>query len=235
VRTLITAIDTAMEGFEMPRGYRWDKGDLSRGDRDREMMFPLVLAVVFVFLLMGILFESFILPFAIIVAVPFAGLGVYWTLFLTDTPLDMMARIGIVILVGVVVNNAIVLIDMTNRLRAAGKSRVDALMDAGRHRLRPILMTTMCTVSGLIPMALGNSQIVGMPYAPLGRTMIGGLIVSCFLTLLIVPLLYTLLDDLREHAARVFGSALRRPAAGADAAVPALGGAAGVGRASRAE
>ena len=233
-RTLFTAIDKAMDGFEMPRGYRWDKGNWNSGNEDREMMFPLILAVVFVFLLMGILFESFILPFAIMIAVPFAGLGVYWTLFLTKTPLDMMARIGIVILVGVVVNNAIVLIDMANRLRAAGKTRFDALMEAGRHRLRPILMTTMCTVSGLIPMAVGNSKIVGMPYAPLGRTMIGGLIVSCFLTLVIVPLFYTLLDDLREHAARVLGSALRRRPTSIDPATPTIGGAAaGVGRANR--
>jgi hydrophobic/amphiphilic exporter-1 (mainly G- bacteria), HAE1 family len=167
--------------------------------------------------------------------VPFAGLGVYWTLFLTKTPLDMMARIGIVILVGVVVNNAIVLIDMANRLRAAGQSRFDALMDAGRHRLRPILMTTMCTVSGLIPMAVGNSKIVGMPYAPLGRTMIGGLIVACFLTLVVVPLFYTLLDDLREHVARIFGSALRRGPARDEAVGAVTGAAAGVGRANRVE
>jgi HAE1 family hydrophobic/amphiphilic exporter-1 len=159
-RMLFAAIDKAMDGFEMPRGYRWDKGSNFGSNEDREMVFPLVLAVVFVFLLMGILFESFILPFAIIIAVPFAGIGVYWTLFLTKTPLDMMARIGIVILVGVVVNNAIVLIDMANRLRAAGQSRFDALMNAGRHRLRPILMTTLCTVSGLIPMAVGNSKII---------------------------------------------------------------------------
>jgi HAE1 family hydrophobic/amphiphilic exporter-1 len=233
-RTLMTAIDTAMEGFNMPHGYRWDKGNWYGGNSDREMMFPLILAVVFVFLLMGILFESFILPFAIMVAVPFAGIGVYWTLYFTSTAMDMMARIGVVILVGVVVNNAIVLIDMANRLRAAGKSRFDALMDAGRHRLRPILMTTMCTVSGLLPMAVGNARIGGTPYAPLGRTMIGGLIVSCFLTLVVVPLFYTLLDDLREHVARIFGSALGR-GRGEDGE-PNVGGAAvGVGRASRAE
>lgn len=236
-RTLFAAIDKAMEGFDMPRGYRWDKGNWYNSNEDREMVFPLVLAVVFVFLLMGVLFESFILPFAIIIAVPFAGLGVYWTLDLTKTPLDVMARIGIVILVGVVVNNAIVLIDMANRLRAAGRSRIDALMDAGRHRLRPILMTTMCTVSGLLPMAVGNSKIVGLSYQPLGRTMIGGLVVSTVLTLVVVPLFYTLLDDLREHVARVFGSAFRRRGATPADASPLItgGGAAGVGRANRAE
>lgn len=208
-RTLNVAIDKAMEGFEMPRGYRFDRGYyFGQSSRDEQaMQFALTLAVIFVFLLMGLLFESFILPLAVIIAVPFSMLGVYWTLHLTKTPLDMMATIGIVILVGVVVNNAIVLVDMTNRLRAAGKNRFDALMDAGRHRFRPILMTTLTTVCGMIPMAVGNSKIIGVPYAPLGRTMIGGLLVSTLLTLLVVPLFYTLLDDLREHAARVWQAA----------------------------
>ncbi len=208
-RTLYAAIDKAMEGFEMPRGYRFDRGSFfSQSSRDQEaMMFALTLAVIFVFLLMGLLFESFVLPLAVIIAVPFSMLGVYWTLYLTDTRLDLMATVGIVILVGVVVNNAIVLVDMTNRLRLEGKSRFDALMDAGRHRFRPILMTTLTTVCGMIPMAVGNSKIIGVPYSPLGRTMIGGLLVSSFLTLLVVPLFYTLLDDLRTYAARVWHSA----------------------------
>jgi HAE1 family hydrophobic/amphiphilic exporter-1 len=211
-RALFAAVDKAMEGFDMPRGYRWDKGNYyNPAESDQQMMFALYLAIVFVFLLMGILFESFVLPLAVIIAVPFALIGVYWMLYLTNTPFDNMARIGVVILVGVVVNNAIVLVDMANRLRASGKERFDALVEAGRHRLRPILMTTLCTVTGLVPMALGESKIGGLPYAPLGRTMIGGLIVSTILTLVIVPLFYTFLDDLREHAARVWRSALRRP------------------------
>lgn len=205
-RGLFAAVDKAMEGFDMPRGYRWDKGNYYNPESDEQMMLALELAVIFVFLLMGILFESFVLPLAVIIAVPFAFLGVYWMLYFTGTPYDNMAKIGVVILVGVVVNNAIVLVDMANRLRAAGKPRLEALMEAGRHRLRPILMTTLCTVTGLIPMAVGNSKIGGLPYAPLGRTMIGGLIVSTILTLVIVPLFYTLLDDLREHAGNIVRS-----------------------------
>lgn len=228
-RSLFAAVDKAMEGFDLPRGYRWDKGSFSNpNESDAQMMFALGLAVIFVFLLMGILFESFVLPLAVITAVPFAFLGVYWMLYFTDTPFDNMAKIGVVILVGVVVNNAIVLVDMANRLRAAGKTRVEALLEAGRHRFRPILMTTLCTVSGLIPMALGNSKIGGLPYAPLGRTMIGGLLASTLLTLLVVPLFYTFLDDLREHAARVFGSAWRPRGERRGA-----GGAGAVGRADR--
>ena len=213
-RALFAAVDKAMEGFDMPHGYRWDKGNYNQfNESDEQMQQALTLAIVFVFLLMGILFESFVLPLAVIIAVPFALMGVYWGLYWTDTPFDRMAQIGLVILVGVVVNNAIVLVDMANRLRAEGHSRFDALVDAGRHRFRPIMMTTLTTICGLIPMAVGNSKIAGMPYAPLGRTMIGGLVASTLLTLVIVPLFYTFLDDLREHTARLFGSAWRKSAA----------------------
>ncbi|MEO6245483.1 MAG: efflux RND transporter permease subunit [Opitutaceae bacterium] len=207
-RRLFESVDKAMSDFEMPRGYRWDKGREYRdaSEQEKAMLFAGILAVTFVFLLMGLLFESFVLPLAVIIAVPFAYLGVVWTLYLTDTPLDMMARIGIVILVGVVVNNAIVLVDMANRLREEGAARFDALLEAGRHRFRPILMTTMTTVCGLIPMALGTSKVIGMSYAPLGRTMIGGLLASTLLTLVIVPLLYALLDDLRDYSGRIWAT-----------------------------
>lgn len=193
-------VDQAMAGFEMPRGYEWDKGTRFQRhlESQEDTVFALLLAVIFVFLLMGVLFESFILPLSIIVAIPLAFIGVWWTLFLTDTPLDIMAKIGTVILVGIVVNNAIVLIDMANRLRMSGMPRLDALIDAGRHRLRPILMTTFTTVCGLLPMALGEAAMVGIPYAPLGRTMAGGLLASTLLTLLAVPLFYTFFDDVRE-------------------------------------
>ena len=156
-----------------------------------------MLAVVFVFLLMGVLFESFILPFVIILSIPFAFLGVYWMLYLTNTPFDVMAGVGLIILVGVVVNNAIVLVDRVNQLIDEYGDREVALLEAGRIRLRPILMTALTTIGGLLPMALGASEIVGIPYAPLGRTVIGGLVASTVLTLLVVPLFFTLVDDLR--------------------------------------
>ena len=203
-------LDAAMANFEMPRGYRWDKG--VRFTRLKEsndaMMFAAVLSVTFVFLLMGVLFESFILPLAVIISIPFSFLGVYWALYITDTEMNMMAMIGMVILIGIVVNNAIVLVDLTNRLREEGVDRIKALIQAGEQRLRPILMTTCTTVCGLLPMALGNSEMIGMPYSPMGRAMIGGLITSTLLTLLIVPLFYILLDDLRTFAGKVARSAI---------------------------
>ena len=111
--------------------------------------------------------------------------------------MNMMAMVGMIILIGVVVNNAIVLVDMINRLRADGLSRLEAITEAGSNRFRPILMTTFTTIFGLLPMAVGNSNLMGTPYAPLERTMMGGLLSSTVLTLLVVPLLYTFLDDLR--------------------------------------
>ncbi len=198
-------IDAAIAGVEMPRGYSVQKGRrFQRLKTDaEEQEFALMLAIVFVFLLMGVLFESFILPFVIVLSIPFAFLGVYWTLWLTGTPFDVMAGVGLIILVGIVVNNAIVLVDRVNILIKEDEDREDALVEAGRVRLRPIAMTALTTIGGLIPMAIGASEIVGIPYAPLGRTVIGGLVASTVLTLFVVPLFYTLIDDLRAWGRRL--------------------------------
>ena len=206
---LFAQVDDAMQGFAMPRGYRWDKGArfVRLEEQDQSQMFAIIMSVTFVFLLMGVLFESFVLPLSVIVSIPFSFLGVYWMLYLTDTPFEIMSMIGSVILIGVVVNNAIVLIDLANRLRAEGKSRYDALVEAGTYRFRPILMTTFTTAFGLIPMAAGNSKMVGIAYAPLGRTMTGGLLASMVLTLMLVPLFYTFFDDCRNLSHRIMASA----------------------------
>ena len=137
---LFGQVDRAMKGFEMPRGYRWDKGDRYERleEQDDSMYFAVIMSVTFVFLLMGVLFESFVLPLSVLISIPFSFLGVYWTLYLTNTQQDIMSIIGMVILIGVVVNNAIVLIDLANRLRDEGMDRLEALMEAGRHRFRPI-------------------------------------------------------------------------------------------------
>lgn len=205
-------IDNVLAGIEMPRGYGLEKGSrfrsLQSDAEDRE--FALALAIVFVFLLMGILFESFVLPFVIVLSIPFAFLGVYWSLLLTDTTFDVMAGVGLIILVGIVVNNAIVLVDRVNILIAQEGDREEALIEAGRVRLRPIAMTALTTIGGLIPMAIGASEIVGVPYAPLGRTVIGGLLASTVLTLFVVPIFYTLVDDLRRWAT---GFVAREPSA----------------------
>ena len=225
-KELFAMVDQAMQGFEMPRGYRWDKGTrfVRLEEQDESQMFAVIMSVTFVFLLMGVLFESFVLPLSVIISIPFSFLGVYWTLYLTNTPQDIMSIIGSVILIGVVVNNAIVLIDLANRLRDEGMERAQALIEAGRHRFRPILMTSFTTVCGLIPMAVGNSKMVGLAYAPLGRTMMGGLLASMVLTLVLVPLFYTFFDDFRELVQRIMASAFKREDEGVGSEVPETAG-----------
>ena len=209
---LFIQVDQAMEGLELPRGYSWSKGDRYERlqQQDDSMYFAVIMSVTFVFLLMGVLFESFVLPLSVLVSIPFSFLGVYWILYLTNTPQDVMSMVGMCILIGVVVNNAIVLIDLANRIRRDGSSRMDALVAAGKQRFRPILMTTFTTALGLIPMAVGNSKMIGLAYAPLGRTMIGGLLASMLLTLLLVPLFYTFFDDLRTATQHLLSSVTQR-------------------------
>ncbi len=205
------ALSAALEDMVLPRGYEWSTSGhfRSQEQEDAAMGLALLLSVVFVYLLIGVLFESWILPMSVVTSIPMAGMGAMWFLYLTDTPFDSMAGVGLVILVGVVVNNGIVLVDLITQLRAEGMPRDDALVEAGRRRLRPILMTALTTIFGLAPMAMGSSSFIGIPYAPLGRTVIGGLVAGTLLTLLFVPYLYSLLDDLRD-AAGVWLAMVRR-------------------------
>ncbi len=203
-------IDRAMDGFEMPYGYNWSKGARfsSIRERNESQKFGVWLAIIFVYLLMGILFESFILPLSVIVSIPFSFVGAYWMLYITNTPFDTMSSIGLIILIGIVVNNAIVLIDTVNRLRQEGMARMEALIQAGKKRLRPILMTAFTTIGGLIPMALGNAKMIGISYKPMGLTIIGGLMFSTLVSLVAVPYAYMLFDDMRLYFKRMLAGAL---------------------------
>jgi len=205
-------IDEIMGDFQLPYGYSWEKGARFWRMREQDDSFKnaMLIAVIFVFLLMGVLFESFVLPLSVLVAIPLSLFGAYLALFLTDTSQDLMAGIGMIILIGVVVNNAIVLIDMINRRRKEGIERKNAILEAGALRFRPILMTSFTTIGGLLPMALGNAALIGAPYAPMGITLIGGLFTSTALTLLAVPVLYTLFDDMSLFFRRMI-SWFRKP------------------------
>ncbi|HGY54479.1 MAG TPA: efflux RND transporter permease subunit [Caldithrix abyssi] len=210
MQAIYKKVDQVMAGFKMPYGYSWNKGQrfMRMQQSGQSQMFAIILAITFVFLLMGILFESFVLPLSVIMSIPFAFVGAYWILFITDTTMDMMSQIGFVILIGIVVNNAIVLIDMVNRLRKVGYSRFEALIEAGKNRFRPILMTAFTTIGGLIPMAVGNTKMIGIPYSPMGRTIIGGLVFSTFVSLIAVPWAYTLFDDMRNYFRRLVSGVL---------------------------
>lgn len=205
-------VEGAVAEMEWPRGYGMDRGDewAESQQSDAAQQLALVLSITFVFLIMGTLFESFLLPLTVITTVPMAMLGVYWGLWLTDTNFDAMAGVGMIILIGIVVNNGIVLVDKVTELRAEGLERDAALREAVRTRLRPILMTAFTAIVGVIPMAVGHATFIGIPYAPLGRVILSGMVVATILTLFFVPYLYAVLDDLRAVFARWFAFAWPR-------------------------
>ena len=161
----------------------------------RELQLVLILAIVLVYTVMASQYESLRDPFIIIFSIPLAAIGVVGMLLITDTAFSMQAYIGVIMLAGIVVSNAILLVDYTNTLRARDKMSLrDAIETAGRHRLRPILMTSACTALGLVPMALGIGEGAELQ-APLARVVIGGLITSTMITLVFVPAMYTLFEE----------------------------------------
>jgi HAE1 family hydrophobic/amphiphilic exporter-1 len=189
----------------------------------RSLLFALGLAVFLVYLVMASEFESLIHPFVILFSVPFGLVGVVFALLLTGTTISVMVLLGVIILVGIVVNNAIVLIDYANQLREEGRSRREALMLAGEVRLRPILMTMLTSVLGLVPMALGWGEGAEIR-TPMAIAVIGGMTFSTMLTLIFVPVMYELLDRKRyaaDYATDVKTSAF--PAATEPLAGPATG------------
>ncbi len=162
----------------------------------RSMQFALALAIFLVYLVMASQFESLIHPFVILFTIPLALVGAVLGLFVTGTTINIVALIGVIMLAGIVVNNAIVLVDLINQLRAQGKARFDAIMEAGEARLRPILMTSLTTALGLLPMAIGFGEGSEVR-SPMAITVIGGLLVSTLLTLLVIPVVYSLMDRKR--------------------------------------
>ena len=167
-------------------------------ESERAMQMMIILGVLLVYMVMAGQFESFIHPFLIMFSLPFAGSGVALALLATGTPLSMSSYIGIVLLVGVVVNNAIVLIDYINITRERGVALFDAIVQSGRQRLRPVLITTLTTLLGMLPMALSHGDGSAM-WRPLGITVCGGLAVSTFVTMFIIPVLYYIVESLRER------------------------------------
>jgi HAE1 family hydrophobic/amphiphilic exporter-1 len=159
----------------------------------QSMQFAMALAVFLVYLVMASQFESLVHPFVILFTIPLALVGAVLALFITGTTVNVVALIGVIMLAGIVVNNAIVLVDLINQLQANGTEKIEAIMEAGRARLRPILMTTLTTALGLLPMAIGFGEGAEVR-APMAITVIGGLLVSTLLTLIVIPVVYSLLD-----------------------------------------
>jgi hydrophobic/amphiphilic exporter-1 (mainly G- bacteria), HAE1 family len=196
---VITDIRAQLQDFPVPLGFAILMGgeyeEQQRGFRD--LMLSVILAILLVYLVMAAQFESFRYPFIILLSIPLAVIGVALMLFLTATTFNMQGFIGVIMLAGIVVNNAIVLVDYTNLLRREYKfSLREALAVGGRRRLRPILMTTMTTVLGLVPMSLGIGE-GGELQAPMARVVIGGLLSSTFITLVFIPTIYMMMEGRR--------------------------------------
>ncbi|MEW6355414.1 MAG: efflux RND transporter permease subunit [Planctomycetota bacterium] len=229
------AVEALMKDFPMPPGYSWRFAEeWRRHQEESEMFFGEILAVVITYIIMAALFESFAHPFVILLSIPFAMTGVAFSFHMIGVPVDYFTHIGIFLLIGLVVNNAIVLIDYINRLRRSGMDRSTAIIQGGSHRLRPILMTTITTVLGLLPMvwplllpgitgfvdawmpgfiggvyhwlvALGEKWLPSMfgplegrdrSWGPICLVLISGLITSTILTLVVMPTIYAIVDDL---------------------------------------
>ena len=190
---------------QLPPGYRFDVGGQQQ---DMEESFSaalaaLGLAVIFIYIILASQFGSFLQPVAIMASLPLSLAGVFIALLITGTTLNLFSIIGFIMLMGLVTKNAILLVDFTNQGLREGKPLREALLDAGQVRLRPILMTTLAMIFGMLPMAIGGG-LSGETNAPMGRAVIGGIITSTLLTLLVVPVLCTYLYSLGERARRWF-------------------------------
>ncbi len=199
-------IRETMELMSFPPGVSWSFGQGFNDEEEamQQMIFNILLAIAIIYIVLAAQFESLLYPASMICSILFSIVGVYWFFLFTGTTFSIMSMIGILILIGVVVNNGIVLIDHINHLRADGMARDDAVIQAGRDRLRPILMTVGTTVLGLLPLCIGTTQIGGdgPPYFPMARAIVGGLLFSTVISLLFLPSIYIWLDGLSQFSKR---------------------------------
>ena len=196
-------VTDALARITVPPGYRFVTGGATR-DMNESFGYAaqaLGLAVIFIYMILASQFGSFLQPLAIMASLPLALIGVVAALLAWRSTLNMFSMIGFIMLMGLVTKNAILLIDFANQARARGVDRAQALLSAAEIRLRPILMTTLAMVFGMLPLAIGTGE-GSEQRAPMGHAVIGGVIASTLLTLLVVPVLYTLLDDLAGWFAR---------------------------------
>jgi HAE1 family hydrophobic/amphiphilic exporter-1 len=190
-------IDAAMQGLEMPFGYAWSFGQFERHRKESaaEFLTNLVLALLLVFAVMASIFESIRQAVALAVALPFAIAGAAWTLYATGCDFDQPAAVGLLLLIGIVVNNGIVMIEHVNGYRRSGMARAEALLLGGSERLRPILMTALTTLLSLVPIVVQKPTLAGVYYYSMALVIMGGLAVSTFLTLVLLPTTVTLVED----------------------------------------
>ena len=188
---VIAQLDNKLSTYPWPEGYNYTfTGEKeSREESFGGILKASIIALIAIFAVLVLQFRSFIQPLIIFTAIPLASVGASLALFLTGNSFSFMAGIGTISLIGVVVNNSIILVDYTNKLMEEGKDKLTAVKMAGEVRFTPIILTTLTTVGGLLPLTLQGGTL----WAPMGWTIIGGLLVSTMLTLIVVPVLYKLL------------------------------------------
>ncbi|WKE72095.1 efflux RND transporter permease subunit [Streptomyces sp. WP-1] len=212
-----TQLQSKIKALKLPAGAEAQIGGVTSDQNDafKNLGLAMLAAIAIVFMLLVATFRSLAQPLILLVSIPFAATGALGLLIITGTPMGVPAMIGMLMLIGIVVTNAIVLIDLINQYRAQGHGVVEAVIEGGRHRLRPILMTALATIFALLPMALGVTGEGGFIAQPLAVVVIGGLITSTLLTLLLVPTLYAMLELRKERRAKK-KSAKRQPPAPAE-------------------
>lgn len=196
-------IDKMQKAFKLPAGYTFDTqgANADMAESAGYALTAITLSIVFIYIVLGSQFNSFIHPAAIMTSLPLSLIGVFLALFLFKSTLNLFSIIGIIMLMGLVTKNAILLIDFIKKAMDQGTSRYDAILQAGKTRLRPILMTTSAMVMGMVPLALGLGE-GGEQSAPMAHAVIGGVITSTLLTLVVVPVIFTYLDDLKNFMLR---------------------------------
>ncbi|UNK41444.1 efflux RND transporter permease subunit [Luteimonas sp. S4-F44] len=213
------ALEQTLDTVAFPAGYGYSfsgSGFEDDAAASQQMLFNLLIAVIMIYVVMAAVFESLLFPAAIMSCVLFSVFGVFWLFWLTGTPFTIMAFIGILVLMGVVVNNGIIMVEHINNLRRRGMPRLEALVEGSRERLRPIMMTMGTAILAMVPISLSDTVVLGgLAYSPMARAVAGGLAFSTVVSLLFLPTIYAILDDLRHGSARM----LRR-ARGVPAAVP---------------
>ncbi|MCK4776311.1 MAG: efflux RND transporter permease subunit, partial [Candidatus Krumholzibacteria bacterium] len=205
-------VQEAMKGMDFPYGYSWTFGKWEERRREKSMEFlvNLLLALLLVFAVMASLFESPTQAVALMVALPFAVSGAFWTLWFTGTDFDNPAAVGLLLLIGIVVNNGIVMLEHVNSYRRQGMARYDAMIKGGRERLRPILMTAITTLVSLVPIAVQKPSLGGVYYYSMALVIMGGLLVSTFLTSVLLPTTTTILEDTQGWIRRKLSTLVRR-------------------------
>jgi multidrug efflux pump subunit AcrB len=201
-------VENMIKTIQLPPGYRFDVGGQTKEMEDSfgAAVAALGIAVIFIYLILASQFGSFLQPVAIMLSLPLSLIGVFAALLITGSTLNIFSIIGFIMLMGLVTKNAILLVDFTNQGQREGKSQHDAILSAGQVRLRPILMTSLAMIFGMLPMAIGIGE-GGEFQAPMGRAVIGGIITSTLLTLVVVPVAYTYLDSWGKRAKRYFKGA----------------------------